>query len=138
VAARRCDSERTARAGGRTARKRLRNSYYDCVIIFNILLSKYINNERRSAMTNKPLGTFRQRVEVCLAHAGLTKAELAHALHISQPALWQILDRGAPRVSTLQRLAKVLRVSIAELLRPVTAHELGQVLLNAQKERDDK
>jgi transcriptional regulator with XRE-family HTH domain len=87
-------------------------------------------------MSDKVLGTFRQRVEVCLARAGLTKADLAHALDISQPALWQLLDRGAPRVSTLQRLAKVLRVPMAELLRPVTAHEYGQVMLDAQKKAD--
>jgi transcriptional regulator with XRE-family HTH domain len=89
-------------------------------------------------MTDKPLGSFRQRVEVCLARVGLTKADLAHALKISQPALWQLLDRGAPRVSTLQRLAKVLRVPMAELLRPVTAHEYGQAMLEVQKERDEK
>jgi transcriptional regulator with XRE-family HTH domain len=88
--------------------------------------------------TDKPLGTFRERVEICLARIGMSKNDLADAMEISQPALWQLLDRGAPRVSTLQRLAEALRVPIAELLRPVEASEYGAMVMAAHNAHNDK
>lgn len=87
-------------------------------------------------MEEKPLGTFRERVEVCLARIGMSKHDLAEALDISQSALWQLLERGAPRVSTLQRLAEVLRVPLAELVRPVSAAEYGALVMAQHKRKD--
>lgn len=89
-------------------------------------------------MSDRPLDTFRERVEICLSNIGMSKAELADALDISQPALWQLLDRGAPRVSTLQRLAEALKIPISELLRPVEADEYGKIVLSAHKKDDNQ
>lgn len=88
-------------------------------------------------MSDKPLGTFRERVEICLARIGMSKTELSDMLGISQPALWQLLDRGAPRVSTLQRLAKALRIPVSELLRPVGAREYGEAVLAAHEAQNN-
>lgn len=89
-------------------------------------------------MSDRPLSTFRERIEICLANIGMSKGELAELLDISQPALWQLLDRGAPRVSTLQRLAEALKVPISDLLRPVDADEYGEAVLAAHKKEDSE
>lgn len=84
----------------------------------------------------RPLDTFKERVDICLSKVGMSRADLEHALGISQPALWQLLDRGAPRVSTLLRLSKVLGVSMSELMRPVSAEEYGSMMLAQKKEQE--
>ena len=48
-------------------------------------------------------------------HLGLTQAEVAERIGISQPALSQIEKQRRPRKVTLQKVAKALGISVAQL-----------------------
>jgi len=86
--------------------------------------------------TQKPRGTFGQRLFVMREAAGLTQQQLAEKLHVHQTniAFWEHGDKP-PRGEVLPPLAKALHVSINELLgatpakfkRPVAKGKLMQV-----------
>jgi len=65
------------------------------------------------------------RVSVEAKMRNMTISEVARRCGRSPQALQDILNRGNPRLETLQEIAGALGVSIDQLLVPVTAEEYG-------------
>lgn len=72
---------------------------------------------------------FKARVELILKKKGWSVAELARRLDKSQQRIYDIIQRGDPKASTLRDFAEVLEVSPEDLLEEVTPEEYGEAFV---------
>jgi len=77
---------------------------------------------------------FKARVEIVLRQRGWSYRELARRLDKSPPRLQDILERGDPKMTLLQEIAKVLGVPPKYLLEEVTVEEYGKAFLPTMKQ----
>ena len=72
---------------------------------------------------------FKARIELILKERGWSVAELARRLGKSQQRIYDIIQRGDPKTSTLRDFASVLDVQPEELLEEVTPEEYGEAFV---------
>ena len=72
---------------------------------------------------------FRARVEVEAKKREWSLAEVARRIDKSAQTFQDILNRGNPRVSTINQLAKLFGMTIEEFMADVTVDEYGSTFL---------
>lgn len=68
---------------------------------------------------------FQASVEAALARKGWRMTDLARAMGVTSPTLWNILNTGRPRESTILRIAAALDVHPDDLVKPLSPEEYG-------------
>jgi len=68
-------------------------------------------------MPNSTENGFRERLQALLDRRGWRQKDLADAMGITQQALYSIISKGNPKMTTIDRIAEALGCRPRELMR---------------------